>query len=270
MFDALVDDMEIEDFQQPQNNSTRQRGVNNNVVNRYTENKPHISGITAGRIGGSLANSNTQLMGGLPTVGVNSGSQSKGNHSNDKKNLNLKLAKKEVTGVNSDFVNTGQDDFASLPAKRQKVTTPDNEVIDGFEDDVDFSEINEYEQMDIGIVEQNINVRSGNFTVFGSNAVSHNASESSKNTSNHKQLIGSLSKPKRETLKAVKSEPTVSSLKNYSVKIQSEKDRKARADGGIDRFFSPSKTASADMMVSGAVSGKPFYPFTPSGLFHAL
>ena len=63
MFDALVDDMEIDNIQQPKNNNTNQRGFSNNV-NRHVENRPNISGATAGRSAGSTTNHNTQFMDG--------------------------------------------------------------------------------------------------------------------------------------------------------------------------------------------------------------
>ena len=192
---------------------------------------------------------------GSSTKEVKLGTAYNGNHSNIKRNLNLKLAKKEVTPLSSDFANTGQDDFASLPVKRQKVTAPSNEVIDDFEDDVDFSEINEFEVTGTVTPEQNRNVKSSNLTVSCSRSVFSSVPGSNTNTSNHKQSNLTLSKPKRETLKAVKSEPAVSSVKSHIGMTQSIRDEKPKANVGIDRFFSLGKAASTESEAFGTESG---------------
>ena len=254
MFDALVDDMEIDNIQQPQNNSTSQRGFSNN---RHMENRPHISRATAGRSTGSTTNHNTQLMDESSTKGVKPGTAYNENHSNVKRNLNLKLAKKEVTctPLHSDFANTEQDDFASLPVKRQKVTTLSNEVIDDFEDDVDFSEIDEYEMTNTDKVERNRNVKISNSTVSDSSSVFSNVSKSSATTSNHKQSNVTLNKPKKETLTVVKPEQQTSSVNSHIGMTQSKRDVKPKANIGIDRFFSPGKAACTEAEVFETESG---------------
>ena len=255
MFDALVDDMEIDDMQQPQNNNSSHRGFSNNVnaIRGNGENKPHVSGTVAGRSAMSIANNNTGLMDNFTSKGVKTATTTRGNNSNVKRNLNLKLEKKEVTSSNSGFENNGQDDFASLPVKRQKVTIPNNEVIDGFDDDMDFSEINEYEMIDTGtdFGAQITNIRSNSASGSSFSDVSKNRS----NISNQKQSNMALSKTKRETLKPVKSEPTVPSVKSHSGMIQLKQDGKPKVGVGIDRFFSPHKAANADAEVMETESG---------------
>ena len=256
MFDALVDDMEIDDMQQPQNNISSHRGFSNNVnaINRNSANKPQISRTAAGRCAMSTTNNDTGLMNDFTSEGVKTATATKGNNSNVKRNLNLKLEKKEVASLNSGFENNGQDDFASLPVKRQKVTIPNNEVIDGFDDDMDFSEINEYEMIDSGsdFGAQSTNIRRSN---SASGSSFSDGSKNRSNISNQKQSNMALGKTKRETLKPVKSEPTVPSVKSHSGMIQLKQDGKPKVGVGIDRFFSPHKAANADAEVMETESG---------------
>lgn len=251
MFDALVDDMEIDNFQQAQPSNLYRTQPGNNSHSGQTQAAPINKGSSSRSRVGTDTNDNQPTEDAVDNMKLNINSRG-GSKRSVKRDLSINLTKREATcrdaGVTSEI-----DHCNALPMKRQKVVSTDDEDMNCFEEDIDYSEINDYEQLDTGEIDQNSAVISAN-SEFVSNS-NHTGTDNQKNTVSVKH--SNIYQSKRQGFKALKSEPALPSVNSQSVKNQPQEEETKC----IEQFFPPDRLSPAAKVLQGleTVSGGKLY-----------
>ena len=167
MFDALMDDMETDDFEEAPNYSSHVRPEPGVRRPSSVDNRVGANSAFGSRAQSNLSRGNDQNF--YQSRGDNNNSyQSRGdnrkraisgNDENVKREVGVIVPKKEINTSNKTFANNvRRTDFSSNPNKRQRTAVEVDVGFgeedcfgseDCFDEDMDFSEISELEQLDM-------------------------------------------------------------------------------------------------------------------------
>ena len=250
MFDALMDDMETDDFQQPPNNYTSQTNAINGIGSS-TFNQAINTGIAV--------RGDSKPFSSVPGRDNRNNSVKGLNLGNVKKETSLILPKREVNHGITSKSSIRKNDVYSLPVKRQRTSSNDNELgnDDLFGDDDDFVEIRELEQMDTGLADNHEKKVINKFTSHTSSSVSLTGSSNLALNSDRNSMKLSQNwnnnlleaDCKRENLEVkMKAEPSMtgSSVVSKSAKSQSQSDTR-KTNISTDRSFCPAKQTAQNV-----------------------
>ena len=245
----------MDDFEQPQISHPNQSRADTKVSRETFSKQGNNMGPrgAAGSVQPSGNNRNIYMSRGDKRKGVLSGSEL-----NVKREIGVIIPKREVNTCD-EASNLRKTDLNSLPLKRPKTTASSVAFNDdGFDEDMDFSEINELEQMGIETAaEHNVGERNKMFSANGNTSYpatdqSSTCVNSSKSTLTASKLSASdlhLSNLKTESVPvSLKSKANLSSsavLKRGAHNVQNQRNSITRETTCTDRVFSSSKIPSS-------------------------